>query len=568
MSPDERTVLAEFVAQVAGIPDGTAGTWGWASPPGRFAASVIRLDPAAAHRYCGQSVGVKVFKTNTDAAREAATLVPFHRDRLARLPGIPNPRVQTSLDAGFATDTRGRRRGFIVQQWVCGDTLEDWIRRRWACEPAPLPVIASLLTQLLADIVVPLWSAGTIWWDVRDANFCFDADTGQLNMIDVDSPAAYAGEIIDTPATWIRRGKGRLTALARLRNMTLRLVLATGPASGKVRATAKVNTAWAPLESALLALGTGPASAVGTAIAAFLDALTSDTLGEAPTRPARPITVSARAYADHVVFNDTDVLAPFDEQTVVRYQRVQCATFRKTDEKFGGLSNMASGYPLVVNGVAIPSSEALYQACRFPNLPDVQADIITAHNAMVAKMKSKPHRLHARPDFIALRVPIMWWCLRVKLACNPATFGALLRLTGVMPIVEDSHRDSYWGATGVPDDFTALSGANVLGRLLMLLRGAFVEHGASELMVVPPPAIDGVLLYGDPVRTVNGTDVAASAGATRSRSGTPSGAGVRRAVKATADDRMFTCSRCFMQHHRSRLAPGTGGELICRDCAG
>jgi len=29
----------------------------------------------------------------------------------------------------------------------------------------------------------------------------------------------------------------------------------------------------------------------------------------------------------------------------------------------------------------------------------------------------------------------------------------------------------------------------------------------------------------------------------------------------------FTCSRCFLVHHRSRLAEQRRGMLICRDCA-
>lgn len=29
----------------------------------------------------------------------------------------------------------------------------------------------------------------------------------------------------------------------------------------------------------------------------------------------------------------------------------------------------------------------------------------------------------------------------------------------------------------------------------------------------------------------------------------------------------FTCSKCFLVHHRSRLAEEHEGELICRDCA-
>ena len=29
----------------------------------------------------------------------------------------------------------------------------------------------------------------------------------------------------------------------------------------------------------------------------------------------------------------------------------------------------------------------------------------------------------------------------------------------------------------------------------------------------------------------------------------------------------FTCSVCFLVHHRSRLADQRGGMFICRDCA-
>jgi hypothetical protein len=32
-------------------------------------------------------------------------------------------------------------------------------------------------------------------------------------------------------------------------------------------------------------------------------------------------------------------------------------------------------------------------------------------------------------------------------------------------------------------------------------------------------------------------------------------------------DDEFTCSRCFLVHHRSRLARQRNGQYICRDCA-
>jgi hypothetical protein len=32
-------------------------------------------------------------------------------------------------------------------------------------------------------------------------------------------------------------------------------------------------------------------------------------------------------------------------------------------------------------------------------------------------------------------------------------------------------------------------------------------------------------------------------------------------------DDEFTCSSCFLVHHRSRLARHRNGQFICRDCA-
>jgi formylmethanofuran dehydrogenase subunit E len=38
-----------------------------------------------------------------------------------------------------------------------------------------------------------------------------------------------------------------------------------------------------------------------------------------------------------------------------------------------------------------------------------------------------------------------------------------------------------------------------------------------------------------------------------------------RVLPKQADE--FTCSRCFLVHHRSRLGRETRGQMVCRDCA-
>src|SRR5271155_2482235 len=156
------------------------------------------------------------------------------------------------------------------------------------------------------------------------------------------------------------------------------------------------------------------------------------------------------------------------EQNFRIYRPEECVTFRKTTEPFGGLSNMAPGFPLAVNRVFFLTSEALYQCCRFPDAPDIQSFVIQERSPMTAKMRVKPLLHKTRPDWDRIRVTVMRWCLRVKLSQNFKTFGNLLRATQGKAIVENSRKDAFWGA--IPNEHGELVGENVLGRLLMELR--------------------------------------------------------------------------------------------------
>ena len=184
------------------------------------------------------------------------------------------------------------------------------------------------------------------------------------------------------------------------------------------------------------------------------------------------------------------------------YDRRKCITFRKTAEEFGGLSNMAGGYPVSVNGVNILTSEALYQACRFPHLPDVQRMIISERSPMTAKMKSKTYRDNSRPDWDIVRTKIMSWCLQVKLIQNWEKFSQLLLKTGDLPIVEDSRKDDFWGAK--PENETVLFGINVLGRLLMHLREQVRNGEITIQTIIYPLPIKDFLLYGQEIKLVTG----------------------------------------------------------------
>lgn len=193
------------------------------------------------------------------------------------------------------------------------------------------------------------------------------------------------------------------------------------------------------------------------------------------------------------------------------YNRADCVVFRKTNERFGGLSNMAPGFPLRVNGHRIRTSEALYQACRFPHMPEVQLRILNEVSPMTAKMRSKPFRKYSRDDWDDIRVPVMRWCLRVKLACNWSSFSGLLDETGEESIVEESRRDAFWGAAPLEDG--SLEGCNVLGRLLMELRHT-VRWSPSKFSEVLPPNLSDFVLLGESIGEVQGpVNLRASEGA-------------------------------------------------------
>ena len=183
-----------------------------------------------------------------------------------------------------------------------------------------------------------------------------------------------------------------------------------------------------------------------------------------------------------------------------RYDPRVSVVFRGTREAFGGLSNMAGGFPVTVNSLRILTAEALYQACRFPDRPDLQERILAERSPMTAKRVARLAESLSRPDWMRVRPAVMRWCLRVKLACAWSSFGGLLLSTEDRPIVEFSPRDTYWAAVPI-EDGRLLEGCNVLGRLLMELRGRR-RDAPESLEFLSPPAIRNFRLLGQDIATV------------------------------------------------------------------
>ena len=150
------------------------------------------------------------------------------------------------------------------------------------------------------------------------------------------------------------------------------------------------------------------------------------------------------------------------------YARDQVCGFRLTRAAWGELSNF---FPLTVPIVAGPwtfsTSEAVYQAAKFPACPDVQQRIAEAPTAREAAAIGRTPGLGFDSGWNAQRVDVMRWVLRMKREANAVEIDAVLAATGERPIVEVSSRDPWWGARPVADRY---EGRNVLGRLWMELR--------------------------------------------------------------------------------------------------
>jgi len=153
--------------------------------------------------------------------------------------------------------------------------------------------------------------------------------------------------------------------------------------------------------------------------------------------------------------------------SIRKYEKNKCITFKSTKAHHGALSNMASKYPIYINGTILRTTEALYQALRFPNHPEIQKEIIQYASPISAKKYGRTHINKTRRDWNNIRFKVMKFCIEIKLHQNYDKFSQMLLATKDLPIVEYTDKDKVWGATLEGDYYV---GTNALGRLLMELR--------------------------------------------------------------------------------------------------
>lgn len=177
-----------------------------------------------------------------------------------------------------------------------------------------------------------------------------------------------------------------------------------------------------------------------------------------------------------------------------RYKLDEAAAFRNTRETFGAFHNPAAGFPLIVEGIEIGSSEAYYQAMRFPDAPDIQRAVLAETVPIQSKRKAYEFLEVSRDDWFSVNVAVMRHALRLKLSQHRTTMLGLFERSAGMPIVEVSTRDAFWGAKPEADGIAV--GQNVLGRLWMELRQELELDPHAYLEGVEAPDFPGFTLLG------------------------------------------------------------------------
>lgn len=206
------------------------------------------------------------------------------------------------------------------------------------------------------------------------------------------------------------------------------------------------------------------------------------------------------------IANDPEAIAVIERMRYNRsdvYQLEDCAVFFKTKDENGELSNMCGGLPIKVQTFdtmfgycthEVRTTEALYQACRFPDHQDIQKEILGNKSPMGAKFVARREDAKTRKDWFLIRVDVMRWCLNLKWI-HSAKFKGVLESTRGKQIVEISRKDPFWGA--VPDVIGRVGraeGQNVLGKLLMQLRDNAADM--PETVTNQPPSINNMKLLG------------------------------------------------------------------------
>jgi ribA/ribD-fused uncharacterized protein len=135
--------------------------------------------------------------------------------------------------------------------------------------------------------------------------------------------------------------------------------------------------------------------------------------------------------------------------------------FYRTGDAYGEFSNFAA-FPIVLKGVAWPTSEHYFQAQKFAGTPH-EEELRRATSPMLVARMGRERSRPLRPDWDAVKDDVMRDAVRAKFDQH-ARLRDLLLSTGDATLVEHTANDRYWADGG---DGT---GRNMLGQILMETR--------------------------------------------------------------------------------------------------
>lgn len=217
MDAAQRTGFEEQIRRILN-PEGVepGRPWGFCSAPGVFSYTVVHVPKTVRHRYSAVApevdVGLKIVKGGPGPSPES--IIHFQKNLRPQVPGLPHPLVQEVYDAGVMDGWH-----FVVQEWIHGPTLDT---RLDAGPPLTREEARGFITDYFVETLLPLWSAGCIFWDHRPANLVITQREGRtrLVMIDTDTLAACAKEMVETPLDFTHRDRVKVSrGLARVKTM-------------------------------------------------------------------------------------------------------------------------------------------------------------------------------------------------------------------------------------------------------------------------------------------------------------------------------------------------------------
>jgi len=176
--------------------------------------------------------------------------------------------------------------------------------------------------------------------------------------------------------------------------------------------------------------------------------------------------------------------------------------FPRIGDTFLGLSNMAVGFPVLINESRIPTCENLFQALKFPDYPELQRQILSQQSPMGARTLAGRlhHKDSIRSDWQDIQLEVMVYCIRAKLIWHWVGFGNVLRETAGREILENSSKtDTFWGVVPAAEGYR---GMNHLGRLLTGLRDEYLSEDNEVLHLLTPPEL-GLRLGGEELKVVD-----------------------------------------------------------------